>query len=76
MVSDDGKIVALVYPDFELARQQSLGNADIERIMNDNIVNLNQELPSYSQVAGVKIYTEEFEKTPKRSIKRYLYQRG
>lgn len=76
VVSDDGKIVALVYPDFELARQQSLGNADIEKIMNDNISNLNQELPSYSQVAGVKIYTEEFEKTPKRSIKRYLYQRG
>lgn len=74
VVSAGDKIMALVYPDFELARQQSLGEDDIARIMNENIANLNQELPSYSQVAGVKIYTEEFEKTPKRSIKRYLYQ--
>ena len=40
----------------------------------ENIAALNKELPAYSQIAGLKLYSEEFEKTPKRSIKRYLYQ--
>ncbi len=46
----------------------------IDAQMKDNIDKLNPELPAYSQISGYKIYSEEFEKTPKRSIKRYLYQ--
>ena len=42
--------------------------------MEENISTLNKELPAYSQISRLKIYYEEFEKTPKRSIKRYLYQ--
>ena len=50
--------------------------ADLERMMEENITILNKELPAYSQIKRVKVYHEEFEKTPKRSIKRYLYQHG
>ncbi len=76
IIGDGGKLKALVYPDFDAARQQSVSDADLEKIMKENISNLNKELPSYSQISSVKIYQEEFEKTPKRSIKRYLYQHG
>ncbi|MDE6325606.1 MAG: AMP-binding protein, partial [Duncaniella sp.] len=69
-----GKLVALIYPDLENASAQGLSGTEIERIMDDNIAQLNRDLPAYSQVRQVKIYNEEFEKTPKRSIKRYLYQ--
>ena len=47
-----------------------------EAMMQENITLLNKELPAYSQISRVKVYHEEFEKTPKRSIKRYLYQHG
>jgi long-chain acyl-CoA synthetase len=49
-------------------------NDAIAQAMEENRINLNTELPAYSQIARVKIYPEEFEKTPKKSIKRFLYQ--
>ena len=49
-------------------------NSDIETKMEENRVALNEMLPVYSKIAKVKIYPEEFEKTPKKSIKRFLYQ--
>ena len=70
----DNKLAALIYPDFDEAFAQGLSKEDIEKIMEENRVALNQELPAYSQIARVKIYPEEFEKTPKKSIKRFLYQ--
>lgn len=70
----DGKLAALIYPDFDDAFAHGLDNLAIEKAMEDNRVNLNIELPAYSQIARVKIYPEEFEKTPKKSIKRFLYQ--
>lgn len=72
VVDEDNSLVALVYPDFDNAEKQ--GVTDLQALMNDNIAQLNKELPSYSQISRVKIYHEEFEKTPKRSIKRYLYR--
>ncbi len=51
-----------------------LKNEDIEQVMEENRVTLNTMLPAYSQISKMKIYPEEFEKTPKKSIKRYLYQ--
>lgn len=71
---EDHKLMALIYPDFEVAYAQGLKDEDIEKVMEDNRVALNQNLPAYSQIARVKIYPEEFEKTPKKSIKRFLYQ--
>lgn len=72
--SGSGRLVALIFPDFESAQTQGYSNNDIERIMNENINTLNETLPGYSQVQSVRIQQEEFEKTPKRSIKRYLYR--
>ena len=71
---EDHKLMALIYPDFEVAYAQGLKDEDIEKAMEDNRVALNQNLPAYSQITRVKIYPEEFEKTPKKSIKRFLYQ--
>ena len=70
----DNKLTALIYPDFDEAYAQGLTDDDIARIMEENRVAVNAELPAYSQIAHVRIYPEEFEKTPKKSIKRFLYQ--
>ena len=70
----DNKLAALIYPDFENAYAQGLNDKDIETKMEENRVMLNAALPSYSQIATIRIYPEEFEKTPKKSIKRFLYQ--
>lgn len=70
----DAKLAALVYPDFEEAYAGGLTNEDIESVMEENRLALNAMLPAYSQISRVRIYPEEFEKTPKRSIKRFLYQ--
>ena len=68
------QLVALIYPDFDDAFTHGLQQADIERAMEENRLELNAMLPSYSQIAKVKIIFEEFEKTAKKSIKRFLYQ--
>ena len=70
----DSKLAALIYPDFEAAYAQDMKDEDIERTMEENRRAINVELPAYSQITRVKIYPEEFEKTPKKSIKRFLYQ--
>ena len=70
----DMKLAALIYPDFDAAYAQKMTDADIEKAMEENRRSINVELPAYSQIARVKIYPEEFEKTPKKSIKRFLYQ--
>jgi len=70
----DGKLAALIYPDFDDAFAHGLDEKGIEKAMEENRVQLNTELPAYSQIARYKIYHEEFEKTPKKSIKRFLYQ--
>ncbi len=74
IVQQNNKLVGLVYPDFDELFANGLKNEDIDRIMEDNRVALNQLLPAYSQIAKMKVYPEEFEKTPKKSIKRFLYQ--
>ena len=67
----DGKLAALIYPDFDDAFAHGLDEKAIEKAMEENRVQLNTELPAYSQIARYKIYHEEFEKTPKKSIKRF-----
>lgn len=74
VVQQNDKLVGLVYPDFDDAFAHGLTNDDIEKVMEENRVELNTMLPAYSQIAKMKIYPEEFEKTPKKSIKRFLYQ--
>lgn len=67
-------LVALIYPDVEDMFAHGLSNSDVEEKMEENRVVLNEMLPAYSKIAKVKVYPEEFEKTPKKSIKRFLYQ--
>ena len=73
VVERDNKLVALVYPDLEEAKNLGLGKEDIANIMEQNRNGLNQMLPAYEKITEIEIREEEFEKTPKRSIKRYLY---
>ncbi|MBP3669008.1 MAG: AMP-binding protein [Bacteroides sp.] len=70
----DGKLAALIYPDFELAFANGMTEKGVEELMEANRVELNKQIAAYEQIARVKIYHEEFEKTPKKSIKRFLYQ--
>ena len=76
VIDDHGDLVALVVPDFELIDSEGIAHDRIEKIMADNLVALNNDMPAYSKVKSVEIREEEFEKTPKRSIKRFLYQRS
>ena len=75
VIDDAGRLVALIHPDLDLLTQHQIGSEELQQIMADNISQLNKELPSYSQISKFDLKSEEFEKTPKRSIKRYLYQR-
>ena len=73
VVKRDNKIVALVYPDFDTVKEMGLTESDLESIMEHNRAELNAKLPVFSKVSAIEIRQEEFAKTPKRSIKRYLY---
>ena len=74
IVLQNDKLVALIYPDFDDAFAHGMEQSDIEKIMEDNRNELNLQLPAYCQITKVKIHFEEFEKTAKKSIKRFMYQ--
>lgn len=73
VVQKGDKLVALVYPDFDEAQSLNLGRSELEEIMEQNRQELNTMVPAYSKVSEIRIHDEEFEKTPKKSIKRFLY---
>ena len=74
IIEHGGKLIALIYPDFENGAKMGIPPEEVETQMEENRLMLNKNLPAYSQISRIKIYYEEFEKTAKRSIKRYLYQ--
>lgn len=74
VIEQDGKLIALIFPDFDAADKDGIPTSNLEKIMEENRHVVNKSLPSYCQIVKVKLYPEEFEKTPKRSIKRFLYQ--
>ena len=74
VIQHGDKLVGLVHPDMETAHNLGLNDNDIYEIMEQNRVELNKTLPSFCKISTVKIHPEEFAKTPKKSIKRYLYQ--
>ena len=73
VVQRDEKLVALIYPDYDEAKNMGLRKADLEEVMEQNRQELNTVLPAYCKLSAVELYEEEFEKTPKKSIKRFLY---
>ena len=74
VVQRDTKLVGLVYPDYEEAKNQGLAQSDIEAQMQQNLQDLNLVQPAYCKLAAIEIQDKEFEKTPKKSIKRYMYK--
>ncbi len=73
VIEKDNKLIALVYPDLDAVDQDKINEARLTEIMEENKKEVNANLAKYMQISKIKIYPEEFEKTPKRSIKRYLY---
>lgn len=74
VISESNRLIALIYPDYELASNDGLSSTALEQAMKENVAALNKDVPTYSKVSSFRLMDEEFEKTPKRSIKRYLYQ--
>ncbi|MDE7393567.1 MAG: long-chain fatty acid--CoA ligase, partial [Muribaculaceae bacterium] len=74
VVERDGKLVALIVPDYEAAKKASISREKLSEIMDLNLVQLNRNVPAYSRVASVELRDEPFEKTPKHSIRRFLYK--
>ena len=74
IILQQDKLVGLIYPDSDDAFAHGLSQSDIVRGMEENRLELNKQLPAFSQIARFKLYPEEFEKTAKKSIKRFLYQ--
>ena len=74
VVQRDTKLVALVHPDMDEAKNMGFTDEDLKNIMEQNRNGLNEMIPAYEKITEIEIREEEFEKTPKKSIKRYLYQ--
>lgn len=73
VVDRKGRLVALVYPDYDQIDSQGADRAQLDKIMADNVIELNKLVAPYERIAEIVLYPTEFEKTPKKSIKRYLY---
>jgi long-chain acyl-CoA synthetase len=75
IVERKGVLTALVFPDYDQAKQEGIEGEELNKMMANNIVELNKIVASYEKVGLYELMDREFEKTPKRSIKRYLYQK-
>lgn len=73
VIQKEEKLIGLVYPDFDEAKSMGFSNEDLENIMEQNRQELNAVLPAYCKLSTIKLHEEEFAKTPKKSIKRFLY---
>lgn len=76
VIEDDGALVALIYPDYHLAEADGMDSRQLEDCIIKSLPEINRTLPSYAQIRRVELMREDFERTPKRSIKRFLYQRN
>lgn len=74
VVGRNGKLVALIYPDYTLKEHGKLGDKTLEQLMQENLQIVNKQLPAYARISGFELVETEFEKTPKRSIRRFLYK--
>lgn len=75
VIEDDGKLVALIHPDFEAAEKAGIDRDALTKIMDTNLKAINNKLENYNRLNSYRLVETEFEKTPKRSIKRYLYSK-
>ena len=70
----EGRIIGIVHPDYEAGRKQGLTDEQTEEKVMQNLAVLNRQVPAYSKVSALEILKEEFQKTPKHSIRRFLYK--
>lgn len=75
VVDDHGKLVALIFPDFDAAKAKGIDRPELEKIMADNLAAVNKDQEAFNRLNRFEIVEKEFEKTPKHSIKRFLYQK-
>jgi len=73
VLGKDGKIFALVYPDYEMVDAKNIPVENLDTVMEDNRKKVNETLPKFSQISKIKLYPKEFEKTPTKKVKRFLY---
>ena len=76
VIEDNGGLTALIYPDFDLAAKEGMDQRTFIKYMEDTLPEVNKELPNYAKLKKIEVMSEAFERTPKKSIKRYLYQRN
>jgi long-chain acyl-CoA synthetase len=76
VIESNGRLIALVCPDYEAVDAEHLDQNQLEEVMEENRKMLNSVVASYETVSKIQLYPHEFEKTPKKSIKRYLYSAG
>ena len=76
VVEEDGGLTALIYPDFAQGAKEGMNQKAFASFIEGMLPELNKELPNYARLKKIKVMTEDFERTPKKSIKRYLYQRS
>ena len=75
VVEEDGGLTALIYPDHHQADLDGMTRSELEKRLLDALPEINKEIPNYAQIKKLEFMPEDFERTPKKSIKRYLYQR-
>ena len=75
VVEEDGGLTAIIFPDFQQGAKEGMNQKAFAQYMKDTLPELNKELPNYARIKKIEILPEDFERTPKKSIKRYLYQR-
>ena len=75
VIEDKNGLTALIYPDYHQGELDSMNNKELEERIKKALPEINKEIPNYAQIKKIEFMPEDFERTPKRSIKRYLYQR-
>ena len=76
VIEDNGGLTALIYPDVAQGAKDGIRQRDFQKYFDERLAELNKELPNYAKLKKIEIMSEDFERTPKKSIKRYLYQRS
>ncbi|MBR4157038.1 MAG: AMP-binding protein [Bacteroidales bacterium] len=76
VIEDNGGLTALIYPDFDTAAKEGMDQATFIKYIEDTLPEVNKDLPNYAKLKKIEVMSEAFERTPKKSIKRYLYQRN
>ena len=76
VIEDHGTLVSLIYPDYHQAELDGLSKSELEAKLQEALPEINKQIPNYAKITKMEFMPEDFERTPKRSIKRYLYQRN